>query len=116
MHKGKIKYLTVGLSTLERFTNAVEVMATSGKTLRERLIAAHLSFHPILPDDMPDKETRRLYEELVREFTQYEPVASGGRVQATIGRVSGQKRKYLARLIVEIWRHLAYHALSHQGG
>jgi hypothetical protein len=58
----------------ERLTLAIEHLATSNDKIKERVLDAYRNhFSPLLPEEFPDQETRRVFEEIraiVREVEQ----------------------------------------------
>jgi hypothetical protein len=78
----------------EKFSVAIESLATSNQDIRDRIYSAFLSFATIRPEEYEDAELTEMHESLVR------------RVQATLATLSDDHCSKLAERILAIYELL----------
>jgi len=83
---------------LEKFNQAVYLLAVGPGDVRSRLKRAFLEFHPVQEKDIPD-DLLEDFRWIMRELTKREPVAKEGRVVATLERMQNRTGVKIAEKI-----------------
>jgi hypothetical protein len=91
---------------LEKFAEAVDYMATSDKSLRERIFGACMTFRHLQPTQMPDRKSAQMYKKLRTDITRFPAVGSEGTIQATIGRLTEDELRDVSQQIVDLRAYL----------
>ena len=80
-------------------------MATSAKSLQDRLYIAYAHFDTIAASDFPNADIRSQFEEIMRRLTavQHDPDRHGV-VRVTLDRMSDAEAEELAQLIENFYR------------
>jgi hypothetical protein len=91
---------------LEKFADAVDFMAMSDKSLAERIFGACMIFHPVRPEQMPDKKSAEMYKKLRADLDRFPAVGSEGTIRATLDRLSPEELRDVAKQIVELRAYL----------
>ncbi len=89
----------------EKLFAAVGALATGTGTIRERLLSAYLSMHTLEPDDFPDDDGRRRFEEIVDKLTTFEQVRDEGSVAASTALMTEDQAVEVASAIVDLDGH-----------
>jgi hypothetical protein len=88
----------------EQFTDAVDSMATSPKSLQDRVADAYVhSLSQVKTEDVPE-EIQAQFEELKRKLTRVEAVGDEGAIAASIRQLSTDEAITIAKGIL----HMAY--------
>ncbi len=90
----------------EKFSNAVDGLATGTGELRERVRNAMIILIMFDPDDMPDGFSREQFSELVYRSTDREADADEGQLTATLERMDTDDVCELAGTVLRIHNHL----------
>ena len=90
----------------EKFAAAVDSMAVSPLSLRDRVFSAFLSFHSVQTQDLPDARAADLYEKLLADLNRFPAVGDEGNVQATLTRLSEEELGEVAQQIVDLRTYL----------
>ena len=89
----------------EKFRKALSEMATSAKSLQDRLHIAYMSFDTIKASDFPDAEIRSEFEEIMRRLTAVQDdTERHGVVRVTLDQMSDGEAEELAKLIENFYR------------
>jgi hypothetical protein len=96
---------------LEKFGAAVDSMATSPKSIQERLFDAYMSFHPVKESDFQDPEDAKLYRNIHDRLTSVKNgPESRGYVQNTLDQMSDETAEEVAQDIVKLAGRLEWKA------
>jgi hypothetical protein len=87
----------------EKFSVAVDALATSSRDIRERIYSAYLSFAPIRPAEYEDAGLTEMHESLIRDLTKVEAKRDEGQVQATLATLSDDECEKIAERIFAIY-------------
>jgi hypothetical protein len=90
----------------EKFSNAVDGLATSPAPLWERVVNAMVILVMFGPDDMPDKFSREEFARLRYLATDREAEADEGQLRATLEPMETDDVRELAGIIVRLYGHL----------
>ena len=80
----------------ERLARAVHALATADGPLSERLFSASLATSTLHPRDFVNEESRAEFGAIREMLTRHEPLASEGRVRATLDRMSNAEARAVA--------------------
>jgi hypothetical protein len=87
----------------EKFSIAVDSLATNPEGIRIRIHSAFLSFAPITADSFADPDLRRLYEALMAQLTSTPAQGSEGSVNASLAKMSDDECVKVAETILNIY-------------
>jgi hypothetical protein len=90
----------------EKFSVAVSSLAAGTGDLQDRLYSASITILPLQTEDMPDEETRNLYEHLMQELTKYPAEGDEGLLKATLRRLGPDELQDLAQIFVTLYSRL----------
>lgn len=92
---------------LEKFSIAVDALATGSTSIQDRLHTAFMSFHPVQKGDFADTEDRSLYARIMDRLTS---VRNGdpekGYVLNTLGAMDDETARAIAEDIVSLYKRL----------
>ena len=83
-----------------RVANAVDVLATSPRSIEERVKCAGLELAHLRAEEFTDPEGRGLFEEIREALTRVEGEGDQGSIAATTTQLSDEEAAELARKIV----------------
>lgn len=86
----------------ERLARAVYALAITDGALPERLFSASLEVSMLHPRDFVDQESRAEFGAVREMLTRHEPLASEGRVRATLARMSPAEARAVAERILDL--------------
>ena len=86
----------------EKFSIAIRGMASSPQNIKDRICNAHLHFHTLKLDDLP-QDSRWKYEDLITKLTSVRAKENEGSVRASLDAMSDNEAEELARVIVDLY-------------
>jgi len=86
----------------EKFSIAIRGMASSPQNIKDRIRNAHLHFHTLKSDDLP-QDSRLKYENLTTKLTSVRAKENEGSVRASLDAMSDNEAEELARVIVDLY-------------
>lgn len=97
----------------EKFSVAVNSLATGKGTMQDRIWNAYRSFHTLDRNDFPDDlkgDWDKIYNTLTREEASYDKngQVTTGKVQNTLAKISNQEASEIAELICELEAKLRF--------
>lgn len=94
----------------EKFSSALEALATSSATLQRRLEVAYLTFNPVKEDDFDDDEMRSAYREIMESLTKIKDPGRGY-VPATLAQMNDEEAEAVAEKIYDLFFEISreYH-------
>jgi hypothetical protein len=96
---------------LEKFGAAVDSMATSSRSIQDRLFNAYMGFHPVQENDFREAESAELYRSIHDRLTSVKDgPESRGYVQSTLDQMSDEMAEEIARDIVTLASRLEWKA------
>ena len=90
----------------EKLLSAIGTMATSPRTLQDRLRTAALTCIAVKEDDLPEGELRDKWNEVQQRLTSVEPTGDEGSLEATLSRMSDEEAHDVAELFWELFSEL----------
>ena len=87
--------------TWEKLYLAVNAMAASNRSIQDRLASAYLHFDVLRSGDFPEDLQER-FKNIVATLTAVQAEGNGGKVKATVRRMSDETACQLANQIVEL--------------
>lgn len=89
----------------EKFWQAVHVLATSDRSIQERLAGAALYLIRLSPEDMPE-EQREEFKAVIQELTKEQPLGDEGSIEATAHKMTTEQGRTIADRILSIYTTL----------
>lgn len=89
----------------EKFGTALSEMATSTKSLQDRLHAAYMAFRTVNASDLRDAKARSKLKEILKRLTAAKHDPDGRIVRIALDRMNDQEAQEIATLIFELYHH-----------